>query len=46
MVNPFDRSFFKFFFGFVCILGLSLAILYIVGQWGSSLDSQAAFMFK
>jgi hypothetical protein len=45
MVNPFDRNFFKFFIGFVCILGLSFLILYVVGQWGGSLDQQAAGMF-
>lgn len=46
MVNPFDRSFFRFFFGFVLILALSFFILYAVGQWGGSLDTQAAALFR
>jgi hypothetical protein len=46
MVNPFDRNFFKFFIGFICILVLSFAILYIVSQWGDSLDQQTASMFR
>ena len=46
MVNPFDRSFFKFFVGFVCILALSFLVLYFVGQWGTQLDSQAASILR
>ena len=34
MVNPFDRNFFKFLFGFLCILVLSFALFYIVGRYG------------
>jgi hypothetical protein len=30
MVNPFDRNFFKFFIGFVIILLMSFAVLYVV----------------
>jgi hypothetical protein len=44
MVNPFDRNFFKFFLGFVCILALSFLVLYLVGQWGSDIDSRAALL--
>jgi len=33
MVNPFDKNFFKFFIGFVCILCVSFGILYIVGRF-------------
>jgi hypothetical protein len=46
MVNPFDRNFFKFFIGFLCILAISFAIMYFVGKWGDSLDKQAASLFK
>ena len=37
MVNPFDRSFFKFFIGFVIILAASFAVLYFVQAYGSTL---------
>jgi len=30
MVNPFDKSFFKFLIGFVLILAASFAVLYAV----------------
>jgi len=36
MVNPFDRNFFKFFAGFVCILGVSFSVLYIVGVYAKT----------
>ncbi len=28
MVNPFDRTFFKFFIGFTLILAMSFAVMY------------------
>ena len=40
MVNPFDRNFFKFFLGFVCILSISFCILYIVGQYSQTEEMQ------
>lgn len=46
MVNPFDRSFFRFFFGFVIILALSFIILYLVGLWGNDIDAQSALLFR
>ncbi|HTK33414.1 MAG TPA: hypothetical protein VL335_02630 [Candidatus Paceibacterota bacterium] len=46
MVNPFDKSFFRFFFGFVLILALSFFVLYAVGQWGGSLDTEAAALLR
>lgn len=36
MVNPFDRSFFKFFAGFVLILLASFAVLYFVEIFSKS----------
>jgi hypothetical protein len=36
MVNPFDRSFFKFFIGFVCILCFSFGVLFVVGYYSNS----------
>ncbi|MDE2188214.1 MAG: hypothetical protein KGJ35_00590 [Patescibacteria group bacterium] len=30
MVNPFDKTFFKFLFGFILILAVSFTILYFV----------------
>jgi len=33
MVNPFDKSFFKFLIGFACILLLSFVVLYLVGNY-------------
>jgi hypothetical protein len=38
MVNPFDQNFFKFFIGFICILGISFGILYYVGQYSRSTE--------
>ena len=34
MVNPFDRNFFKFLIGFICVLLASFAVLYLVGRSG------------
>jgi hypothetical protein len=45
-INPFDKSFFRFFFGFIAILLLSFALLYVVGEWGDSIDSQAAALMR
>jgi 1,4-dihydroxy-2-naphthoate octaprenyltransferase len=42
MVNPFDRSFFRFLIGFVCILCVSFAILYTVGRFTPSSNSPTA----
>jgi hypothetical protein len=36
MVNPFDRNFFKFFIGFVCILCFSFGVLFAVGYYSNS----------
>lgn len=44
MTNPFDRSFFKFFLGFVLILTIGFGILYFVGRYTSSLDRQATVL--
>jgi hypothetical protein len=33
MVNPFDKSFFKFLIGFVLILAASFAALYFAGRF-------------
>jgi hypothetical protein len=33
MVNPFDKSFFRFLIGFACILILSFVVLYVAGQY-------------
>jgi hypothetical protein len=43
MVNPFDRTFFKFFFGFVTILLLSFCVLYFANQSSemTAVDSQS-----
>ncbi len=46
MVNPFDRDFYKFFIGFVCILGFSFCLLYVVGQYSHSTEKQAAAVQK
>ena len=46
MVNPFDRNFFKFFLGFVCILSFSFCILYIVGQYSATEEIQQAAVTK
>ena len=36
MVNPFDRTFFKFLFGFLIILGLSFCVLFFANQSAGS----------
>lgn len=46
MVNPFDRSFFKFLIGFTLILGVSFAILYFVGRYSADIDKAAAAALK
>ncbi len=46
MVNPFDHNFFKFFFGFVCILCFSFGILFIVGQYSETKQVQQAAVSK
>jgi len=33
MVNPFDKSFFKFLIGFAIILLVSFGVLYLVGNY-------------
>ena len=33
MVNPFDRNFFKFLIGFICVLLASFVVLYFVGRY-------------
>ncbi len=42
LINPFDKSFFKFFIGFVCILCFSFSVLYIVGRYGNTPSGPAA----
>lgn len=39
MVNPFDKNFFKFLLGFLCILAVSFAVLYVVGAVSSPTTS-------
>ena len=46
MVNPFDRNFFKFFIGFVCILALSFGVLYFVGRYSASPSATKASVSK
>jgi hypothetical protein len=43
MVNPFDRTFFKFFFGFITILLLSFCVLYFANKSSetTAVDSQS-----
>jgi hypothetical protein len=36
MINPFDKNFFKFLIGFVCILCFSFAMLFFVSRYGPS----------
>ena len=36
MVNPFDRTFFKFLFGFIIILALSFCVLFFANQSAGS----------
>ncbi len=33
MVNPFDKTFFKFAVGFAAILAISFLVFYLVGQY-------------
>ena len=40
MVNPFDRNFFHFLFGFLLILCFSFSVLYFTGKYGSVLDKK------
>jgi hypothetical protein len=42
MTNPFDSNFFKFLGGFVLILGLSFAILFITQSFVNSGDINLA----
>ena len=46
MVNPFDRTFFRFLCGFACILIASFAVLYFVGRYSGDLDREAAVVLK
>lgn len=46
MINPFDRSFFKFFLGFIVIILASLAVLYFAGHYNASSDTKASIMQK
>lgn len=46
MVNPFDRTFFRFVLGFAFMLSLSFAILYFVGQYSSNLEEKEAAQSK
>ncbi|MDR3558513.1 MAG: hypothetical protein P4L61_03205 [Candidatus Pacebacteria bacterium] len=38
MVNPFDRTFFKFFFGFLTILLLSFCVLFFANRSNDATD--------
>ena len=40
MVNPFDRTFFRFVIGFTLILAISFAVLFFVGEYSSDLDQR------
>ncbi|MDE1967170.1 MAG: hypothetical protein KGI45_03860 [Patescibacteria group bacterium] len=42
MTNPFDRNFYRFFIGFICILCVSFAVLYFVGHYGTNQESTSA----
>lgn len=46
MINPFDRTFFKFLIGFALILGVSFAILYFVGRYSKDIDGAAAAVLR
>ncbi|MFA6404953.1 MAG: hypothetical protein WCW03_03075 [Candidatus Paceibacterota bacterium] len=46
MVNPFDRNFFKFFFGFLFILIVSFTILYFVGRYSVEDTSSKAVLIQ
>lgn len=43
MVNPFDRTFFKFFFGFITILLVSFCVLYFANHTSETtqIDSES-----
>jgi hypothetical protein len=41
MVNPFDRTFFRFLLGFTLILVVSFAILFFVEQYSSEIDQRS-----
>lgn len=40
MVNPFDRNFFHFLFGFTLILCFSFSVLYFTGVYKDVLDGK------
>jgi hypothetical protein len=40
MVNPFDKNFFHFLFGFLMILAFSFSVLYFTGKYGDVLDGK------
>ncbi|GEM_PF-883460 len=42
VINPFDRNFFKFFIGFICMLTMSFAVLYVVGRYTDPNNKQTA----
>ncbi|MBU6231950.1 hypothetical protein KGP36_04780 [Patescibacteria group bacterium] len=46
MTNPFDRNFYRFFIGFICILCVSFAVLYFVGRYGMGAASPSASVEK
>jgi len=46
MINPFDRTFFSFFFGFACILLASFVVLYFVGRYNVSTEAETAAVLK
>ena len=41
MVNPFDKTFFRFILGFAFILSLSFGVLFFAGRYQSSLATNA-----
>ena len=46
MVNPFDRNFFKFLFGFLVILSVAFGIIYFVGRYSANAPAQATLAPK
>ncbi len=42
MVNPFDRNFFRFLFGFVAILAVSFSVIYLVGRYVGNAPIEAS----
>lgn len=46
MVNPFDRTFFRFLIGFTLMLAISFSILYIVGKYSKDIDGVASSALK